>query len=194
MNPCYSLSSVPELSPASAESKRTFWQRRVRDPIIAQLTQGITPEKIALTIAIGSAFALFPVLGTTTLLCFLAGFLLRLNQPIIQLINQAFWPIHVPAIFGCVRLGEWIFKAPHVHFSVRTMKDELWSSPAIFFHNFGVTVLHAVVAWVALAPIYIAAVYYIALPITRAIYRVKAEAAAKAALEAAARGPEHPVP
>src|SRR5205823_3058237 len=27
---------------------RSFWERRVRDPILAQLRQGITPEKIAL--------------------------------------------------------------------------------------------------------------------------------------------------
>ena len=38
--------------PADATTRRTLWQRRVRDPIVAQLTQGITPEKIALTIAV----------------------------------------------------------------------------------------------------------------------------------------------
>lgn len=177
--------------PAPAPA-RTFWQRRVRDPIVLQLTQGITPEKIALTLAVGSALALFPIIGTTTLLCFLVGLALRLNQPIIQLINQALWPVHVPAIFLCVKLGEWIFGVQHhARFSIRYMNELFWNEPALFWHRFGLIVLYAIVAWAVLAPFYIAIVYYIALPVTRTIARLKAEAAVKAA---AARTPEHPVP
>ena len=179
--------SVSPLPPPS----RTFWQRRVRDPIIAQLTQGITPEKIALTVAVGSAFALFPILGTTTLLCFLAALTLKLNQPIIQLINQACWPLHVPVIYLCVRLGEKFFGATPVHFNIREMNQLFWSEPARFLHDFGTTALHAVVAWLVVAPVYVIAVYYISLPLMRSITRMKAEAAAKAA---AAHAPDHPVP
>ncbi|MDB6126943.1 MAG: hypothetical protein JWM35_839 [Verrucomicrobia bacterium] len=155
---------------------RSFWQRRVRDPIVAQLTQGITPEKIALTLAVGSAFALFPVLGTTTLLCFIVAVALRLNQPLVQLINQALWPLHIPAIFGCVRLGEAMFGAPRVRFSIRHMNELLWHDPSAFMHQFGLTVLYALVAWAVLTPFYITAVYYIALPITREITLLKHKA------------------
>lgn len=168
--------------------RRTFWQRRVRDPIVAQLTQGITPEKIALTLAVGSAIALFPVLGTTTLLCFLAAIALRLNQPIVQLINQALWPVHIPAIFLCVRLGEAIFGAPHVRFSIRQMHALLWSDPQRFLQQFGLTVLYALVAWAVLMPFHIAAVYYVALPITRKVAELKR----KAERAAAAGGPPPP--
>jgi len=190
--PLYFCSSVsPEPVTVPPTPARTFWQRRVRDPIVAQLTQGITPEKIALTLAVGSAFALFPILGTTTLLCFLIALALKLNQPITQLINQACWPIHVPAIFLCVRLGEKLFGVRHVRFSIREMNHLFWSEPARFFHDFGATALHAVVAWAVLAPFYIAAVYAVSLPIMRGVSRIKAEAAAKASAE---NPPEHPVP
>lgn len=145
----------------------------MRDPIVAQLTQGITPEKIALTLAVGSAFALFPILGTTTLLCFLVAIALRLNQPIVQLINQALWPAHIPAIYGCVRLGEAIFGAPRAHFSIHHMNDLLWSEPRLFLHQFGLTALYAVVAWAVLAPFYITVIYYITLPITRRVTYLK---------------------
>jgi len=167
---------VPNIPPTPA---RTFWQRRVRDPIVAQLTQGITPEKIALTLAVGSAFALFPILGTTTLLCFVMAVALRLNQPLVQLINQALWPVHIPVIYGCVRLGEAIFGAPRAHFNIHRMSSLLWSEPAVFLRQFGLTVLYAVVAWCVLAPFFITAVYFIALPITRRVTYLKhtAEAA-----------------
>jgi uncharacterized protein (DUF2062 family) len=170
---------------------RTFWQRRVRDPIVLQLTQGITPGKIALTVAVGSAIALFPIIGTTTLLCFLVGLALKLNQPIIQLINQAMWPVHVPVIFICVRLGEFLFGVPPERFSIRFMNQMLWNEPALFFQKFGLTALHAVVGWLVIAPFYIAAIYYMALPIMRSVTRLKTEVAAKTAAE---NPPEHPVP
>ncbi len=170
--------SEPSSNPPPVPA-RNFWQRRVRDPIVAQLTQGITPEKIALTVAVGSAFALFPVLGTTTLLCFIVAWGLRLNQPIVQLLNASLWPVHFPAIFGCIWLGEAIFGAPHVHIGIRylhKMSEIFWNDPTLFFHQFGLTVMYAVVAWAIITPFYIAAVYYILLPITREVTYLKHKA------------------
>src|SRR5262245_45120940 len=70
------------------ESKlKFFWRRRVIGLIVAQLTQGVSPEKIALTIALGSTIAIFPIMGSTTLLCLIVGVWCKLNQPIIQLVN-----------------------------------------------------------------------------------------------------------
>ena len=196
------MSEPSPANPAPAEQAdalppRTFWQRRVLDPIVAQLTQGITPEKIALTIAVGSALALFPILGTTTLLCFLAGIALGLNQPIIQAVNYLCTPIHIPLIFVFVRAGEWLFAAPHHPFRIRLLAKLLWEEPGRFLHEFGATGVHAVVVWAFFAPFWTTLLYYIALPILREIARVRHEAAAKlAAAKAAAEEPpsEHPVP
>jgi len=201
---CYAFPPVPDtpsanLEPAepAAAPPRTFWQRRVLDPIVAQLTQGITPEKIALTIAVGSALALFPILGTTTLLCFLAGILLRLNQPIIQAVNYLCTPLHIPLIFGFVRAGEWLFAAPHHPFRIRLLAKLVWEEPVRFMHEFGATGFHAIVVWAFFAPFWTTLLYYTALPILREIARVRKEAAAKiAAAKVAAEEPpaEHPVP
>jgi hypothetical protein len=53
--------------------KRGFFHRRVVAPIVALLTQGITPEKIALSLAFGIVLGIFPVLGSTTVLCAVAA-------------------------------------------------------------------------------------------------------------------------
>ncbi len=132
-----------------------------------------------MTVAVGSAFALFPVLGTTTLLCFLVAWALRLNQPIVQLINQALWPAHIPVIFGCIWLGETIFGAPHVRVGIRylrKMSELVWNDPAQFFHHFGLTVMYGIVAWAIIAPFYIAIVYFIAVPIAREVAFLKQKA------------------
>jgi uncharacterized protein (DUF2062 family) len=145
----------------------------VIDPIAAQLTQGITPEKIALTIAVGSALALFPILGTTTLLCLAAGVALRLNQPIIQLINALCTPIHLPFIFLMVRMGNWMFNVPSAHLGIRMMNHMLWDDPREFFEKFGITAVHAIAAWATIAPFWIVVAYLVALPVLREALRRK---------------------
>lgn len=141
------------------------------DPIAKQLTQGITPEKIALTLAVGSALALFPILGTTTLLCLLAGVILRLNQPIIQIINALCTPIHLPVIYCMVRLGAWFFNVPSEHLGIRMMNHMLWEDPKEFFEKFGLTALHAIAAWCVILPFWLVIIYLIALPVLREALR-----------------------
>jgi uncharacterized protein (DUF2062 family) len=149
----------------------------VRDPILAQLTQGITPEKIALTFAVGSACALFPILGTTTVLCIAAAIVLRLNQPLIHVLNQLLWPAHIPVMYGCIRLGETLFGAPRISFDVVQMTGLFWHAPGDFLRQFGATALHAVVAWCLLAPVFGLIIYAVTLPLTRRAARRKTRAA-----------------
>jgi len=170
---------------------RTAWQRWIMDPIVAQLTQGITEEKIALTLAVGSALALFPILGTTTLLCLVVGIILRLNQPIIQMVNALCTPLHLPVIFGVARLGNLMFSSTNAHVSIRRMNQMFWDSPREFWHRFGLTALHAIVAWAAIAPVWIALVYFLSLPVLREVTRRRAAAAAQTA---PVDPPEHPIP
>ena len=67
--------------------KGSFFQRRVARPIVELLRQGVTPEKMALSLALGVAMGVFPLLGTTTALCALVALIWRLNLPAIQIVN-----------------------------------------------------------------------------------------------------------
>jgi hypothetical protein len=176
------------LSPAPARA-RTLWERRVRDPIVVQLKQGITPEKIALTLAVGSACALFPAFGVTSLLCFLAALALRLNQPIIQILNQILLPAHIATFVLCVRWGERLFGVPEAErFPLRPdylleYFDGFWFHPlgslASFAQELGESLFYAVVVWALLLPIYVPLVYYSLRPVMRGIVKVKAGVVAK---------------
>ena len=167
---------------------RTPWQRHVIDPIAAQLTPGITPEKVSLTLAVGSALALFPILGTTTLLCLLAGILLRLNQPIIQMVNALCTPVHLPVIYFMVRIGNWIFRVPSEHLGIRIMNHMLWDDPREFLEKFGMTAIHAIAAWAIVAPVWTLVVYAISLPVLKEALR------RKTVIVTQAPPPAHPVP
>ena len=80
---------------APTESKPSWWQRRVILPVKQQLTQGITADRIALTISLGITLGIFPILGSAILLCGLAGVMLKLNQPIIQAIGTLAYPLQL---------------------------------------------------------------------------------------------------
>ena len=87
---------------------------RVVAPIVRQFRQSVTPEQIALTIALGLAIGVFPILGATTILCAIAAVVLRLNQPIIQLVNYVAYPAQLVTLIPFYRAGESLFSRPHL--------------------------------------------------------------------------------
>jgi uncharacterized protein (DUF2062 family) len=182
---------APPATPINDAPPRQWWQRRIIDPIVAQLTQGLTPHKIALTIAIGSAIAMFPILGTTMLLCLIVGIFMKLNQPIIQAVNLACTPIHIPFIYYSFVWGERLFGTDHTRMQFRVMLRLLRDDPLQFLRDYDVTAVHAVLIWAILVPFWAAAIYYVMLPLLKGVERVRLEAAAKAAAEKART---HPVP
>lgn len=146
--------------PATARP-RPFWQRRVRDPLLALFTHGITPDKVALTLAVGTGCSLFPFLGFTSLLNLGVGLWLRLNQPILQTLNQLLGPIHLVMIVVYVRLGEWLWRMQDDRFTIEEMlRIFREASVGEFLHHFGWAGVHAFTAWALTSPLLVATLYY----------------------------------
>lgn len=156
---------------AEAPHPHGFLRRHVLEVLLAQLRQGITPQKIALTLAMGLTLGVFPVMGTTTALCALAGVALGLNQPIIQLVNYIAWPLQIPGIYLFVRIGEWLTRAPPVPFSVGALVQAFQASPRDFLARYGATGLRGILAWCLIAPVLTAVLYGASLPILKLIGR-----------------------
>lgn len=152
----------------ASHPRRSFWQRRVLDPLLALLSQGLTPDKLALTLGIGSVCALLPFLGFTSLLNLAVGVWLRLNQPLLQTLNQLLGPLQLAMILVYVRLGEWIWAAQESRFTVtemvRTFRD---ASMLEFLSRFGWAGIHAATAWALTSPLLLAAVYFSSRPVLR---------------------------
>ncbi|MDP9162111.1 MAG: DUF2062 domain-containing protein, partial [Acidobacteriota bacterium] len=92
--------------------------RRLVHPLISLLKQGITPEKIALSLAIGIVLGIFPALGLTTLLCAAAAVVFKLNLPSIQLVNWFVYPLQLILILPFMRAGALLFRARPLHLSL----------------------------------------------------------------------------
>jgi uncharacterized protein (DUF2062 family) len=160
--------------PSPSFSFIKLWRERVIGLIVAQLIQGVTPQKIALTIALGFTLGIFPILGATTALCAIAGVWLKLNQPVIQTMNWVISPIQLSLILVFVRIGEWIMRAPRVSFSVPGLIQKFDQNPIQFMRQFGMTGVHGMVAWLFIAPFLAVAIYAVLLPPLKKIAALKA--------------------
>ena len=144
-------------------------RRRVTAPLGLMLRYGSTPEKVALSLALGAALGLFPILGTSTLLCFGAALVFRLNHPAIQLANYLMYPFQIPLILVYVRFGESLAAAPRVPFDPRVLAATLRADPTALAARFGLTAGHAVLGWLAAAPLLVAVLYSATLPLMRGL-------------------------
>src|SRR5512145_1002136 len=82
------------------------------EPIRHQLTQGVTPRALALSLAVGFGLGTFPVLGATAILCAVAAAALRLNHPAIQLVNFIAYPLQLLLLVPLLRAGAALLGAP----------------------------------------------------------------------------------
>jgi uncharacterized protein (DUF2062 family) len=146
-------------------------RRRVGEPILQQLTQGLSPDRVALTCAVGLCIAVIPVIGVTTALSFLAAWALKLNQPVIQTINWTSYPLQLLLLLPFIRLGEKIFRAPRMPFSLETLLTMGRTDPLGTMAMLGWTVAHAVVAWLVVTPLIAFGTYYATRPLWRALAR-----------------------
>jgi len=123
-------------------------RKRIIDPLIGFLKQGISPASLALAITAGIVLAYIPVFGISTLLCLLAIWLLRLNPAVVLLANQVAYPLQFVFFIPFLRSGEWLFNAPMVPFSVSQIvemaKENLWHVISLLWQS----TLYGLVVWV----------------------------------------------
>jgi uncharacterized protein (DUF2062 family) len=161
--------SAPPMATAVQDPAPSFWRRRLLTPLRAVLMQGVTPDRLSFTLGLGAVCSLFPFLGTTTALNFAMGFWLRLNQPILQTLNQLLGPVQLGMILVYVRLGQVVWGASDTdRFSIAEMIGAFSKlSITDFLARFGWAGLHAFTAWAITAPVLLAAVYFPLRPVLR---------------------------
>jgi uncharacterized protein (DUF2062 family) len=139
----------------------------LKEKFIGFLKQGLSPEKLALCVALGSVIGVFPAIGTTTLLCAFAAWLLRLNQPAIQTVNYVVYPLQFALLIPFYRLGEWLFRVPKLEITARGVKTLIHSGVFNAIHVLWDTTPRAIVAWMLVAPFAIALLYVALVPLFR---------------------------
>ena len=81
----------------------------VRSRAAALLQSGLTPQQLSLTLCLGTALGVMPLLWGTTLLCALVAARLKLNQAAMQAVNYCCYPLQLALFLPFCRLGELLF-------------------------------------------------------------------------------------
>jgi uncharacterized protein (DUF2062 family) len=122
-----------------------------RERVLDWLSQGLSPRRLAFTLALGFAVGCIPLLGMTTCLCAGLAFMFRLNMPAIQAANWAAMPLQVVLLLPFLRLGQWLFAAQAINFSRSQMMAQLQSAPLVAMQQMAGAFGHALLAWLITA-------------------------------------------
>ncbi|MGP8082341.1 MAG: DUF2062 domain-containing protein [Terracidiphilus sp.] len=113
------------------------------------LNQGISPQKLALTLALGFAIGCIPMVGVATALCVIVAFALRLNFPAIQAANWLAMPLQMLLIVPFIRLGGRFFAfGSHRAIEIGSL---LHTSPLSLISQVGSMAGQALLAWLLIA-------------------------------------------
>jgi uncharacterized protein (DUF2062 family) len=150
---------------AKSGGVRAFLRRRLIEPILDLLRQGVTPEKIALSLAFGLGVGIFPVLGVSTILCTLIAIVLKLNLPAIQLVNYLASPLQIVLIIPFVRVGEHLLGLAPQPLSItegfRLMAVGVVHAVTVLWD----AIVHAAVGWIFIGPVVIFVLYRVFRPL-----------------------------
>lgn len=138
---------------------REFWRRRIVAPLRTLMTQGVSPEKLAMSITVGLIVGIFPVMGTTTLLCTVVAVALRLNMVAVQTVHYAMSPVQLLMIIPFVRVGEHVVDAAPQPLTIsggmELVAQGVWHAIVVLWS----AIVHAVIGWLAIGPLAIAVTF-----------------------------------
>jgi uncharacterized protein (DUF2062 family) len=140
---------------------RSWIHRKLIQPFIELLKQGVTPEKIALTVALGVSIGVTPVIGSTTMLCTLAAISLRLNLPAILLVNGVVYPLQLTLLVPFLRAGAWMFRVEGPKLTIgqifNLIRANVWHATVTLW----IATMHALVVWLIAGCVVSSTVYLV---------------------------------
>jgi hypothetical protein len=145
----------------------TWLARRVKDPLVAELKQGLSAEALSAALVTSLAIAINPIIGTTTVLCLLAGRLFRLNHVVMQTVNHLTYPLQIVLIVPFVRLGEKVAGAEPLPLDVGLLIAEFQKSIGGFAAKFGMAYVHGLLGWLLVVPVAAFLLHLVLVPIFR---------------------------
>lgn len=141
------------------------WTIAFEKRVQSWLRQGISPQRLALTLALGFAIGCLPVMGIPTALCLLVALALRLNLPAMQAANYVAMPLQLALILPFVRLGGRIFSSG----PTAALATELHGSSMTLLRASGSVAAQALGAWLIIAAPAVALLTLVLTPVLRRI-------------------------
>lgn len=155
-----------------------FLKRRLWQPVTNLLTLGMTPHKLASTVALGAVVGVVPALGVTTIIGTALAARFRLNIAATILVSYLVHPLQILLALPFIKAGIYVFGLAELQFSFDEIiamfkADWLHALSKLWMAN-----LAGVAAWAVVALPAGAMLYLLLLPVLRRLLPQTANSAA----------------
>ena len=134
------------------QAVREFCRCRILRPLLRQLKGGVTPRRMAWSLAFGIVVGINPSLGLTTIFIVVFAWLFGLNQVASHLGATAMTPLHLLLFVPFIELGVHLFHTHRLPMTRRQI-EHLSHHPLRLIHDIWQWEWHALIVWGIVAAI-----------------------------------------
>jgi uncharacterized protein (DUF2062 family) len=134
------------------ESIREVFRCRILRPLLHQLRGGVTPRRLAWSLAVGIVLGINPSVGFTTLAVILLAWTFGLDQVASQIGAHVVTPIHLLLFLPFIELGVHLFHTRQLPLTRRQI-EHLSNHPVRLIHSIWRWEWHALIVWGVVAAI-----------------------------------------
>jgi uncharacterized protein (DUF2062 family) len=131
---------------------REILRRRVLRPLLCLLRGGVTPRRLAWSLALGLVIGINPSVGLTSVIVILIAWSFGLSQVASQIGVHAVAPIHLLLFIPFIELGVHLFHTGQLPMDRRQL-EHLSHHPLRLFENIWQWEWHALIIWAIVASI-----------------------------------------
>lgn len=134
------------------ESVRELFRCKILRPLLRQLRCGVTPRRMAWSLALGMVIGINPSVGLTTLVIVILAWVFKLNQVASQVGSHVVAPLHVLLFLPFLELGVYLFHTRRLPLN-RQQIEHLSHHPLRLFHEIWQWEWHALIVWGLIAAV-----------------------------------------
>jgi uncharacterized protein (DUF2062 family) len=154
---------------------KKYLKHKLVNPLLGLLTMGLSPTKLAVTVALGFVVGIMPLLGVATLVCTALGYRFRLNIPALLLICYLAGPFHLVLYLPFIKLGIWIFGASEFRMSFDLILDLFRQDWLLALNKIWLANMLGVAAWVLVSLPLGLLIYFSLKPLLRRVLHRKSQ-------------------
>ncbi len=132
------------------EFAREFLRCHVLRPLLRLLRGGVTPRRLAWSLALGMMIGINPSVGVTTVLVILLAWMFGLNQVASQIGTHLVAPFHILLLVPFIQAGVYLFRTRRLPMTKKQLVH-LSHHPLRMLHEIWQWEWHALVVWAAIA-------------------------------------------
>lgn len=132
-----------------------------RSSVRSQLKRGLSPRAAAFAVALGAWIGVIPVLGVSTVLCLLTGWLLRLNHAVLVTASLLVYPLQFFLLIPFWDLGARAFGDGARGLDLKGLMVRVKNAPWAVMREYGGMGFHACVLWAGLGLLVVPGLYVV---------------------------------